>query len=191
MKPPHVPPSNPRIVVIGAGNVVFCDDGLGVHAARLLQDDTRLPGGVEILDGGTLGLTLLPYVMGASHVLILDAIDVDEPPGTLIRMTGSELLDMSRGRSAHQLGVVDLVAALGLVSKELPEIVILGAQPARTDWGARLSSQLEPALAPLAERALAQLNTWLGEFASAFGNRAGVAVERTEAAESLEQEGGW
>ena len=56
-------------VVVGVGNTILSDDGVGVHAARLLQDDPRVPAGVTILDGGTLGLELMPYVSDASRVL--------------------------------------------------------------------------------------------------------------------------
>jgi hydrogenase maturation protease len=62
-------------VVVGVGNTILSDDGVGVHAARLLQHDPRVPAGVTILDGGTLGLELLPYVSDASRVLFLDAVN--------------------------------------------------------------------------------------------------------------------
>ena len=103
-------------VVVGVGNTILSDDGAGVHAARLLQRDPRVPAGVTILDGGTLGLELLPYVSDASRVLFLDAVDLGEEPGTRARMTGDDLLAISGGFSAHQLGVADLVAALALAS---------------------------------------------------------------------------
>jgi hydrogenase maturation protease len=147
-------------VVIGVGNTILSDDGVGVHAARLLQADSRLPPSVTILDGGTIGLELVPYASDASRVLLLDAMNSDQAPGTLARMTGKDLLGGTSSWSAHQLGVADLVAALLLVSTHPQDIVVLGVQPASTDWGTSLSPTVNAALVPLVDAALAQLKLW-------------------------------
>ncbi len=147
-------------VVIGVGNTILSDDGVGVHAARRLQDDPRLPAGVSILDGGTIGLELAPMVSDASRLLFLDAVNSGETPGTLTRMTGRDLLGSSRGMSVHQLGVVDMISTLALVSTKPQDIVVLGVQPDNTDWGVSLSLRVEAALADLVEAALLQLQLW-------------------------------
>jgi len=147
-------------VVIGVGNTILSDEGVGVHAARLLQSDPRVPAGVTILDGGTIGLELIPYASDASRVLLLDAMNSGKAPGTLARMTGRDLLGTTGGWSAHQLGVADLIAALFLVSTLPQEIVVLGVQPANTDWGTSLSPEVEAALVPLVDAALVQLQIW-------------------------------
>ena len=149
-------------VVIGVGNTILSDEGVGVHAARLLQRDPRVPAGVTILDGGTIGLELIPYASDASRVLLLDAMNSGEAPGTLAWMTGRDLLGTTGGWSAHQLGVADLIAALFLVSSRPQDIVVLGVQPANTDWGTSLSPEVEAALTPLVDAALAQLQLWNG-----------------------------
>ena len=147
-------------VVIGVGNTILSDDGVGVHAARLLQGDPRVPAGVTVLDGGTIGLELLPYASDASRLLLLDAVNSSEAPGTLTRMSARDLLDTSVERSVHQLGVADLIAALALVSTKPQDIVVLGVQPANTDWGTSLSPDVEAALMCLVDAALAQLQLW-------------------------------
>jgi len=147
-------------VVIGVGNTILSDEGVGVHAARLLQVDPRVPTGVTILDGGTIGLELIPYASDASRVLLLDAMNSGSAPGTLARMTGKDLLGTTGGWSAHQLGVADLIAALFLVSTIPQDIVVLGVQPANTDWGTTLSPAVEAALVPLVDAAVAQLQLW-------------------------------
>lgn len=147
-------------VVVGVGNTILADDGVGVHAARLLENDPRVPAGVQILDGGTIGLNLLPYVSDASRVLFLDAVNTGEAPGTLSRMSGKDLLDSSHGINVHQLGVADLIAALALVSEKPQEIVVLGVQPVSTDWSTSLTPEVEAALAGLVEAAVAQLVLW-------------------------------
>jgi hydrogenase maturation protease len=147
-------------VVIGVGNTILSDDGVGVHAARRLESEPRVPAGVTILDGGTIGLELMPYVSDASRVLFLDAVNSGAAPGTLTRMTGGDLLGISGGQNVHQLGVADLIAALALVSARPQEIVVLGVQPANTDWGTTLSPDVEAALASLVDAALGQLLLW-------------------------------
>ena len=147
-------------VVIGVGNTILSDEGVGVHAARLLESDPRVPAGVTILDGGTIGLELIPYASDAFRILILDAMNSGKAPGTLARMTGKDLLGTTAERSVHQLGVADLIAALFLVSSGPQEIVVLGVQPANTDWGTTLSPEVEAALVPLVDAAVAQLYLW-------------------------------
>ncbi|MGB2634438.1 MAG: hydrogenase maturation protease [Candidatus Acidiferrum sp.] len=147
-------------VVIRVGNAILSDDGVGVHAARLLQADPRVPAGVTILDGGTIGVELLPYESDASRVLFLDATHSSKAPGTFTRMTARDLFGASGGLNVHQLGVADLITAMSLVSTRPQEVVVLGVQPANTDWGTSLSPEVETALAPLVEVALALLELW-------------------------------
>ena len=83
-------------------------------------------------------------------------------PGTPTRMTASELLGTSSGLSVHQLGVADLIAALALVATRPQDIVVLGVQPANTDWSTSLSPEVEAALTGLVDAAVAQLHLWEG-----------------------------
>jgi hydrogenase maturation protease len=152
-----------KTVVIGVGNIIHADDGAGVHALRKLQCDSRLPGDVTLIDGGTRGLELLAFLYDSSRLLLLDAIDVGERPGTLLRIAGDELRGLPGGASVHQLGVADLLATLPLVSETPREIVILGVQPARTDWGTEMSAPVEAAIEPLVEAAIKQLRVWSQE----------------------------
>jgi len=167
--------AHPPIVVVGVGNTIRADDGLGVHALRRLQMDPRVPQGVVFVDGGTLGLELVSYVSGASHLLLLDSVNAGEIPGTLIRMNGDELRTLQRGSSVHRLGVADLIVALCFVSEEPPDIVLLGVQPASTNWGTSLTGSVEAALGQLVEMAIAQLTAWSCEngHCNFFVNRPG------------------
>jgi hydrogenase maturation protease len=156
-------------VVVGVGNTILSDDGVGVHAARVLMRDPRLGPGIAVLDGGTLGLELLAYIAEARQILFLDAVDTGTVPGTLVRMTGRELLDAKSGWSVHQLGIADLMAAIALVSRNNPEVVVLGVQPADVNWGTSLSPAVQAALTPLVDAALGQLRAWQPA-ASAIGS---------------------
>ncbi len=151
----ETPPA--KTMVLGLGNVLHSDDGVGPCAVRRLQQDPRMPKDVVLLEGGTLGLELLTYVWEASYLLVLDATDVGQSPGTIIRMTGSELSRLRGSGSVHQLGLADLMAALQVLAKQPPEVVLLGVQPASTDWGTTLSPAVESALGPLVETVLEEL----------------------------------
>jgi len=146
-----------RTVVLGLGNILHSDDGVGPRAVERLKMDGRMPQDVSLIEGGTLGLELLSYVWDSSYLLLLDAVDGGQPPGTMIRMSGEELHKMPGNGSVHQLGVTDLLAALRMLERRPPEVVLLGVQPATTDWGTTLSPAVEAALSPLVEAALKEL----------------------------------
>lgn len=151
------------MIVLGIGNLVHSDDGAGVQAARMLLEDARLPPGATVIEGGTLGLELLPYLQDAHRILLLDAIDVGEKAGTIVRLAGSDIYGLKGSWSVHQLGVADLLSALRLVRNEEPEITILGIQPGATEWGTDLSPEVNGALPALLEAAIKELRRWKDE----------------------------
>lgn len=156
-------------MVVGVGNSILSDDGVGVHAARLLQVDPRVPAGVIVLDGGTLGLELIPYVSGASRLLLLDAMDAGETPGTAFRLAGEQLWNLPGGTNVHQLGVSDLLATLPLVSDALREVILLAVQPASIDWGTELTPAVRAALGQMVDAAVAELRRWSDDFLQCSG----------------------
>jgi hydrogenase maturation protease len=147
-------------LVLGLGNLVHADDGLGVHAIGRLQCDARVPHDVRLLDGGTQGLGLLHHLSGLRRLLVIDAIDAGEPSGTLLRFEGKALHGLPGKASVHQLGFADLMVALQLLGDSPGEIVVLGVQPESTDWSAELTPRVEKALAPLVDCVIAQLESW-------------------------------
>ncbi len=138
-------------VVLGVGNLILSDDGLGITALRLLEQDRRVPPGTLLVDGGTFGVELLPYVEGASRLVILDAVDAGVPPGTLVRVSGDQIEGFPGARSVHDIGFPDLLAALRLLGKEPSEILLRGIQPATTGIGTTLSPIVEQAMPQLIE----------------------------------------
>lgn len=146
-----------RKIILGIGNLLNRDEGVGVHAVRALQTKNALDGW-EIVDGGTLGLNLLPLVEESSHLIVLDAIDRQQEPGTLIELARDEIpLFNAIKMSQHQL-LFQEVLALAHVRGHLPaHLVLLGIQPADLDIGVELS--------PLVARALPQLLTRVAQIA--------------------------
>jgi len=150
-----------QIRVLALGNLMRTDDAAGMLALRRLAEDCRLPAGVELIEGGTLGLDLLHAVYGATHLLVLDAVDTGAAPGTLVRLEGRELAKLPTSKSVHLLGLSDLINALRLMDAPPMEIVLLGVQPESTGWGTALTSAVEASQPHLAELALAQLGQWM------------------------------
>jgi hydrogenase maturation protease len=148
------------VLVLGLGNLLFSDDGLGVHAIRGLEQDARVAAGVTLLDGGTQGLSLMPHLSGFPRLLVIDAVDVGEAPGTLVRFEGKALAGLPGKATVHQLGFADLMVAMNLLGESPEEVVVLGVQPMSTDWGAELTPPVQNTLHALLDVVIAQLESW-------------------------------
>jgi hydrogenase maturation protease len=111
-----------RMLVLGVGNVLLEDEGLGVRALEILQQRYQTPEGLEWLDGGTTGMGLLEMISDCDHLLVLDAVQTGAPPGTLVRMTNEEVpVYFGLRITPHQLGLSDVLATLelGLVPESM------------------------------------------------------------------------
>jgi hydrogenase maturation protease len=156
---PH--PAN--TIVLGLGNLIRSDDGVGIHAVQQLRSNPQVPDGVLVLDGGTLGLDLLTYVSGARRLLVLDAVDVGAPAGTVVRINAQELGSLPGGGSVHLLGLADLLAAVRITGHPIEEVILLGVQPENTDWGTLLSPPVAASLHEVVQAAAVQLSMWASD----------------------------
>jgi hydrogenase maturation protease len=146
------------VLVLGLGNVVCTDDGAGIAAIHRLEREYQLPEGVVALDGGTLGLSLLPLVDSADQVILVDAVGADAPPGTLVRIEGEEVAPAVYERlSPHQIGVADLLAGASLLDRYPERVLILGVVPRSIELGLGRSPEVEAALPELVARIVAEL----------------------------------
>ena len=146
---------------LGVGNLALSDDGLGVHAVRRLRERYRLGPDVELIDGGTAGLALLPRLAEAGRALVVDAIDTGAEPGTLVRLEACEWEEaLARGGTAHSVGVGDLLVAARLSDAWPERLVLHGAQPASTAIGGELTAPLAAVLDALVDRVARELASW-------------------------------
>jgi len=147
--------------VLGVGNILLSDDGVGVHTIRRLQEVAQLSEEVQVVDGGTSGLDLLHYLEGVSHLVIVDAMEVNRSPGTLTRLTGDEVpAYLSTKMSPHEIGLPDMLFAAKLRDLYPEEVVIWGVQPATTEVGLDLSPPVADQVDALVENVLAELRRW-------------------------------
>jgi len=151
-----------KTLVLGLGNLVHSDDGLGVHAIQSLTNDPRIPPDVVLMDGGTQGLNLLAHISAFQRLLVIDALDVGETPWTVLRLEGKALKNLPGKPSVHQLGFADLLVALELLGESPEEIVLLGVQPLSTEWTTELTPPVREALEPLLDAVVEQLKAWSG-----------------------------
>jgi hydrogenase maturation protease len=122
------------VLVLGLGNVLLGDDGLGAAAVARLERNYRIPSGVQLEDGGTLGMTLLGLLAESERVILIDAVRTDSPPGTLVRIDGDKVMDAVRDRlSPHQVGVADLLDAARLIDRYPASVTLLGLVPESID----------------------------------------------------------
>lgn len=119
------------------------DEGVGVHAARRLQH-IPLPAAVEVLDGGTAGMDLLYYLDGRKKVILIDAIQTDESPGTIFRLTPRDIGSVSKREyfSLHQPGISDVLRIAAVLGKSMPEVVIFAVQPTDISIGTDLTPEI-------------------------------------------------
>jgi hydrogenase maturation protease len=149
-------------VVLGLGNPIRTDDGVGVHAIRALAAQNLFSGDVRMIEGGTLGLDLLPSLRGVTHLLALDAVDTGAAPGALSRFADGQLADLPINKSVHLLGFADLLGMINLLDGPPSKVILLGLQPKSTDWGTTLSTEVEVRLKDLVEAARGEISNWLG-----------------------------
>jgi hydrogenase maturation protease len=132
------------LLILGLGNLLCTDDGVGAAAVHRLLCEFRTPEGAVVLDGGTLGMALLPHVMAADVAILVDAIRTDDPPGTLVRLEGEDVAPAVAARlSVHQVGVADLLDSARLLGRYPPRVILLGLVPASIALGVERTPGVE------------------------------------------------
>ena len=136
-----------NILVLGLGNILLSDEGVGVRAAEALMARGHLPEGVDVVDGGTSGMDLLETMMGRDMIVVVDAISATgRDPGDIIRLDGEELDQFFRQRmSPHQIGLSDVLATLKLMGSAPAELVLFGIVPNNMELGLELTSPVAAA----------------------------------------------
>jgi len=136
--------TTPTIAVLGVGNILLTDEGIGVRVVEELQRRYHLPDHVQVLDGGTAGMELLEPLEGLGKLIIADAVRVGQPPGSVVLLQGEEVPKFFRTKiSPHQIGLSDLLAALELTEKAPGEVALIGLQPVSLDTGMELTPEAQ------------------------------------------------
>jgi len=150
-----------RTLVLGLGNILLRDEGIGVWLAEALRRQFEFPPEVTVLEGGTLGLDLLPRLEGVERLLLIDAVQLGRGPGEVARLVGDEVpAALEVKLSPHQVGVQDLLAAARLMDRDPPVVILWGMEPERLDPGIGFSPSVAAALPRLETQVLEELRRW-------------------------------
>ena len=148
-------------LVLGLGNVLLQDDGVGIRVVERFLERYDPPAGVRVLDGGVRGLSLLPYLEGASRLIIVDAIQAGQPPGTLTRLAGEDISKkLGPKLSIHQEGLADLLWAALAIDTYPQEVILWGVEPERIETSLELSPAVAAQIDALVEAVCDQLKAW-------------------------------
>lgn len=151
-------PDNPRILILGVGNTLLCDEGFGVHALRYLEDNYAWPENVRLIDGGTLGLLLMAELLECDLAIILDVALGGNKPGTFYKFGNAELPEsLGSWQSLHQASVSDTLICCELAGHR-PETIIYAMEPFNiNEMKAGLSREAEGKLPEFCAKVIADL----------------------------------
>ncbi len=148
----------PRDLILGVGNLLLSDEGVGIHAVRRLLERGDLPEEIQIVDGGTAGLALMVYLEDVDRLVIIDAMETGGPPGTLVRLSGNQIpAYMALKVSPHEITLPDFLAAAKLRDLYPREVIVWGVQPESMEVGIELSPTLAARLDELVDLVLAEI----------------------------------
>jgi hydrogenase maturation protease len=148
-------------IVLGLGNPLMGDDGAGLAALEVLRRRYNFGAGVELEDGGALGLALLPLVEDAGSLLVLDAVRLGGRPGTTVVREGHEIPRcFSLVLSPHQSGFRETLALAGLRGNLPPRLALVGVEVAGAEYAEPLSLDVQRALPAMVAAAVARLKSW-------------------------------
>ncbi len=147
-----------RIVVLGVGNILLSDEGIGVRVAESLQRDFALPSEVVVIDGGTTGMEMLEDLSGTDHLIMVDAVRSGRAPGSIVKLTDEQVPVFFRTKlSPHQIGLSDVLATLELIGEQPGSITVIGVEPVSLETSMALSPQVEAQLPEVVDLVRAEL----------------------------------
>lgn len=158
-------------LVIGVGSPLMGDDGLGLAALEALRAGWTFEPEIELMDGGTWGMNLLPFIESSARVLILDAIRAGRAPGSFVRLEGDEIPRFFATKlSPHQIDLKEVLALAELRGTFPEQVIVVGLEPAVIEMSASLSDAVRAGLPGLIAHVLGQLEHW-GYLATPTGIR--------------------
>ena len=147
-----------RIVVLGVGNTLLSDEGIGVRAIEQLQQDHDLPPEVVVIDGGTTGMEMLDDLSNADHIIIVDAVRSGKAPAAIVKLVDEQVPVFFKTKlSPHQIGLSDVLATLDFIGEQPGGVTVIGVEPVSLDTSMSLSPQVEARLPEVVEMVVAEL----------------------------------
>ena len=149
------------IVVLGVGNILLTDEGLGVHVVKELKENYNFTPEISLIDGGTMGMELLTYMRGMKRILLIDAINGGEAPGTVYEFPHRELEQyFTEHISVHEVGMQDILRIRAIQENPLEDAIVIGVEPESLQIGFEPSAPVQAVLPEVKERVLRVLRNW-------------------------------
>jgi hydrogenase maturation protease len=151
-----------NITLLGLGNILMRDDGVGVHAIKVIQERFAVPPELDIVDGGTSGLDLLPFIEGRERVLFVDAVDFGKEPGFIGELVNDDIpaFFTKNKSSLHHIGLTDVLATARLLNILPEEVCLIGIQPQGIEMGLELTEVMQGKLDRLVGLIIDKLRDW-------------------------------
>ncbi len=135
------------ILILGIGNFLLSDEGIGIHVVNSLLKDYQIPPQVSVIDGGTAGMELLNFIREAKHLILVDAVKTGHPPATIVTLKENEIPALFKKKlSVHQLGLSDVLAAANFTGTTPETMTLIGIEPVSLELGTELSPTIQQQL---------------------------------------------
>lgn len=147
------------VLVLGVGNLLLKDEGIGVRVVAEMEQRFQFPPGVELLDGGTAGMELMNTMANRDHLILVDAVKTGAAPATVVRLAGDEVPAFFRTKvSPHQVGLSDVLAALTVTGEKPANVVVIGVVPKDLGTGLEMSAEIEAEMETMIDLVVAELS---------------------------------
>jgi len=151
----------PTITILGLGNILMTDEGVGVHTVNEFEKRYEVPDYVEIIDGGAAGLDLIPFIEGRKRVLMVDAVNFDREPGYIDTLVNDAIpVRIGQKASMHHLGLMDVLSIVKLSGNFPEEMCIIGIQPKSLELGLDMTPEICDKKEALIKRIVEKLSEW-------------------------------
>ncbi|MCP4287781.1 MAG: hydrogenase maturation protease [Gammaproteobacteria bacterium] len=152
-----------KTMILGFGNTLLGDEGVGVHAVRALQTIGPVLDGVDLVDGGTLSFPLADLIGNTDNLIVIDAAELNSPPGTIHVYEGVEMdrfVNDSTKKSVHEVSLSDLLTVARLTDGIPTQRALIGVQPETIHWSDNLSTTIAGAIPGVCQSAQVLLQRW-------------------------------
>ena len=157
-----------NIVILGIGNILLSDDGVGIRVIERLQDRYTFAGNISLVDGGVLGLNLVSTISEADQVIVVDAVKNGENPGTLYRLEGASIPSyFEKKYSLHHVGFPEILETCRILG-HVPDIVVIGIEPEDIE---SLNLELTPAIEAMVDEITAMVLQELDRLSASYRER--------------------
>ncbi len=153
--------SNSEVTILGIGNLLMGDEGVGIHALNKLQESYTFSPAINFIDGGTIGIDLIPYFEECNKMIIVDAVDSQKEPGYIVTLENEEIhYRFNTKLSLHHAGLSDVLSIIKLQEIKAPDMILIGVQPEKVEMGLELSDTVGTKMDQILKIITSKLSKW-------------------------------